>query len=160
MLFDNELLIISKEILLEQLIVLIVLIPLIVAIFQVLFIPKNVAISVYWSLWIYLSSSKSTRLGIICCSTSRLKSCIGSYRKSKDKILSQITVLQNKFTAYDSRPENIESRVSLIEEQSLISLETSASWVKEFLDCEKSDLLPYDRMILRNHKRVGKPNTD
>ena len=89
-----------------------------------------------------------------------LKVVLGVTVESKDEILSQITVLQNKFTTYDTRLENIESRISLIEEQSLISLETSASRVNEFLDCEKSDLLPDDRMMLRNHKRVGKPNTD
>ena len=50
--------------------------------------------------------------------------------------------------------------VSLIEEQLLISLETSFSRMNDFNDCEKFDLLPDDRMILRNHKRVGKSNTD
>ena len=85
-----------------------------------------------------------------------LKVVLGVTVKSKDEILLQITVLRNKFTTYDSRLGNIESRISLIEEQSLISLETSASRVNEFLDCEKSDLLPDDRMILRNHKLANR----
>ena len=76
-----------------------------------------------------------------------LKVVLGVTVSSTDKILSEITVLQNNFAVYDRRLENIESRVSLIEEGSLTSVERSLSGTKELHDPQVSVSRTDDRML-------------
>ena len=56
---------------------------------------------------------------------------VGVSDSFSDKILSEITVLQNNFAVYVWRLENIEIRFSLIEDGSLTCVERTLSRTKE-----------------------------